>query len=152
MENGWRSTASRAAATWKAPGRSGIWRVAEALREDEPKTTGTSLPRWSPRLRPATSWLRFETECASQLCPRNLHSNLFRQAFTNLGRQAGMDAARAFHGGIEHGDGSGCRYGDYQPDQRGQGEARQGGNLQPESVPRTKVADHSKGQQKHAAR
>src|SRR4029077_436773 len=40
----------------------------------------------------------------------------------------------------------------HQPDQRGQGKACQGRNLQPERVPRTKVTDYSKGQQKHTAR
>src|SRR5579864_9568606 len=63
-----------------------------------------------------------------------------------------MHPPRTFFGDIQHGHGSGCSDGHAQPNQRRQGEAGQRGNLEPKGMPRSKMPDHAKSQQKDARR
>jgi hypothetical protein len=62
-----------------------------------------------------------------------------------------MHASCTFLGRPQYGNRRRRRHRHHQPNQCGQRKARQRRNLQPESVPRAKVADHSKGQEKHTA-
>src|SRR5579862_255889 len=81
------------------------------------------------------------------LGPRNLQSQILWQTLPNLLRQAVVDMARSNHGNVHHGGWRRSGDGHSQPDQRGQGKAGQSGDLQPKSMPRTKVANYPKGQQ-----
>ena len=84
------------------------------------------------------------------LCASNFHAKLFRQFLPNLLRQPIMHAPRTFLGSVKH-----CyrrRGGDGypQPDQSRKSEACKSRNFEPESVPRTKMANHAEGKQKNS--
>src|SRR5712691_2406055 len=145
----WRSSDSRRAAHETGLGHGDIRPPGQApLRQ----TAHASLPHQRRPWHSITELRRFERGAGTQLCSCDFHAQLFRQTFPNLLRQPVMHAARAFPGHIQNRNRRGGGHRHHQPDERRQRKARQRRDLEPEGVPRTEVADHSKGEKKDKAR
>jgi hypothetical protein len=81
---------------------------------------------------------------------RDFEPQVFRKAVADFSRQTIVHPARAQHSDIDDGHGSRSSHGDYKPYQGRKGEAGKRSHLKPESVPRSKIADHCKRHQEHS--